>query len=287
MKKLLLSFFICLAVVSATKGQDSLYYSIFWTPKHAYQKAGVKQEGIFLYQFKNGVVKDSFLLQTKLYDSLGQVTRLNEYRGTNLRTRYRYFYSGFRLDSMLQEEVWLHVAIVHRYTYDAGGNLSLSQTYNGTRKTMQTRYVYNSFNQPVQIYQQLGNGPEWLSTKFTYRNDRLIQQIDYDFGKSEAAENFSYLYIYSNGTRTNNLYFRRMSEEKRFIDCIRTYNERGQLIERINPPLPKRDWLPAGMHPRNDEEVETLFYLANGLLSEVQTKRNNELIRTQKHFYIY
>ncbi|HYO20753.1 MAG TPA: hypothetical protein VER36_00015 [Flavisolibacter sp.] len=273
--------------MSIANGQDSLYYSLLWTPKHAYSKAGVKQEGIFLYQFKNGVLKDSFLLQTKLYDSLGQVTRLDEYRGPRLKTRYHYFYSGSRLDSMVQAEVWLQATIIHRYAYDANGNLLLDQTFNRHRKTMQTRYVYNSFRQPIQIYTQIGDGAEWLSAEFKYRSDKLIQQIDYDFGKAEAADNFSYLYIYSNGTRTNTRYFRRASEEKRLIDCIRTYNQEGQLIEKINPPLPKSNWLPAGMHPRNEEEVETSVYLPNGMLLEVQTKRNNELVRIERRFYVY
>lgn len=54
MKKLLFSLFAFTTSLT-TYCQDSLYYSVQWKPYHAYQKAGVKQEGIFFYRYINDV----------------------------------------------------------------------------------------------------------------------------------------------------------------------------------------------------------------------------------------
>jgi hypothetical protein len=285
--KKLLPIFVCLFSLTAIHAQDSLSYSVFWTPRHLYQNAGVKQEGVFAYFFKKGIPKDSILLQTKVYDSLGQVVRFDTYRFNRLATRYQYYYSGTVLDSMVQQEYWLKARLVHRYEYDANGNLIVSTTYNGRKKTIQERYVYNAHNQPLALYRQLEEKPEVLAMRYTYRNDRRLRQIDYYFTGTAPADNFSYLYSYADGELTSTRFFQRMSGEKRFIDCIKTYNAKWQLITQINPPLRKKEWLPPNEHPRPEEEVETFLYLPNGLLSEKQVSRNDELLWVEKHFYVY
>lgn len=287
MRRLLLSLLGSLVLLLSAHAQDSLHYSVLWTPTYAYQKAGVKQEGVFLHQYKNGVIQDSALLQVKVYDSLGRVLRSEDYRRSKLRTRYTYFYSGSQLDSMLQEEIWLRAKIVHRYSYDRNSNLILKQTFRGNRKMVQERYVYNNFHQPLQVYRQIGNSPEIKINEYKYRNDRLIQQIDHWFEGNDAKDNFFYLYTYSKNNRISTRSFQRKPEEKRFIDCIKTYNERDQLIEKIDPPFPKLAWIPPDIHPRPEEIVETYFYHSNGMLAEVQTKINDQLVAVRKHIYFY
>ena len=262
--------------------QDSTYYSILWSPKNLYRKAGIVQEGIFIVRCKNSVVLDSFLLQTKLYDSLGQVTRSENYQVNKLRTRSTYFYSGSKLDSMLQEELWLPAKLMHNYTYDGDDKLLFDVTFSGGKKTVQKRYVYNSRNQLSQLYTQVGNEPEYLSVQYIYRSDQLIQQIDY-YSKAEAAENFSFLYNYSKADRTVTRFFQNPSNGQRIVDCIRTYNEE-RLITTINYPLRKMDWRPPGIHSR-DEEIETTIYLANGMIAERQTKVNDQLRFIERHVY--
>ena len=286
MKKRLLFLISCFLSLVMLKAQDSTYYYAFWEPTQNYQRAGVKQEGAVLYNYKNNVIKDSFLLYTKLYDSLGRTTRLDEYRGNKRRTRWLYYYSGTVLDSVVQEEVWLKGPIVHRYSYNNNGQLSLEQASYGNIRTAQLRYVYNHANQLLQIYRQLGNGLEELTTEYIYRKDRLIQQINH-FQKMHSANRFSYLYSYDIPTNTTTKLFEKEPGSKRLIDCIRIYNAAGQLVEKINPPLPKNSWLPPDIHPRTEENVERYFYLPNGMLSEKQVSVNDKLVRVEKHLYVY
>ena len=287
MRTLLLSIFIFFSFHLEATAQDSVYYSVLWTPTHSYQRAGVKQEGVFWHSYKNGVLQDSFLLETKTYDSLGQLLRLDDYQRNKMRTRFQYHYSGRRLDSIVQEEIWLSAKIIHRHSYDDNGNLLGKQTFSRGRKTVQERYVYNNVNQLFQIYRQISDGPEMLVSEYKYRNDRLMQQIDYLYESSNAANNFSYIYAYANGNRTATKLFQRMGKEKRLIDCIRTYNEQMQLVEKINPPLPKTDWLPPDVYPRSEEFVETFVYHSNGMLAERQVRVNDKLVAVEKHVYVY
>ena len=285
MKRLLLSLFAWLVSTLSANAQDSLHYSVFWAPTHAYQKAGVKQEGVFLYRYKKGILSDSLIQQSLVYDSLGRVVRSEDYQRNKLLRRYHYFYSGSQLDSLEQDELWLRAKLVHRYSYDEAGNLILKQVFNGKRKTIQERYVYNSFRQPLKLYLQIENLPEELVTEFSYRKDRLIQQIHHWF-EGSAASDFSYLYTYPDDGRSSKRFFQRRTEEKRFVDCFLTYNEKNQLVEKIIPPLPKSVRPPEG-HSRPEEVVETYSYYPNGMLNEVQTKINDQLISVRKHIYFY
>jgi hypothetical protein len=286
MKKLLLFLLTSTFTLNAFT-QDSLYYSVQWKPTFTYQKAGVQQEEIFGYRYKDGILQDSLLLNRNLYDSLGQLIRMDVYYSSILIARHQYFYSGNRLDSMTQEEIWTKPKFIHRYSYDANGNLSLKETFYKSTKTLQERYVYNSNNQLLQTFQKMDRGPEILINEYKYRNDRLIQQIDYLFEGRGSRDNFSYLYIYTNRTRTTTKFFQRSGKEKRLIDCIQTYNEKGQLLEKVNPPLLVKEWLPPGTHPRLDESVETYSYHQNGLLAEVRAKVSDRLVWVRKHFYFY
>lgn len=238
-------------------------------------------------------LKDSFLSQVNIYDSLGQVTRMDLYRASRLATRHKYFYTGNQLDSMQQEELYipqilkLTGKLVHRYRYDEAGNLIIKETFNGDAKAIQERFVYNSSNQLVQAYQKIWNDPEVLMNEYSYRNDRLIQRVRVSFQDLKENESFFILYGYTKENRTTTTTYQREGDEKRLIDCIKIYNEKGQLLEKINPPFPKSGWLPPEVHRRLEESVETYFYHPNGMVAEVHTKINNKLVTVRKHFYVY
>lgn len=285
MKKTLLCLVALLAIACSLHAQDSLYYFALWKPEHLYRTTGTRQEGIFLHLFRNGQAVDSLLLQTKVYDSLGRLVRQQNFQRNKVRTRFTYFYAGNRPDSMVQEEIWLPATLVHRYRYDNKNNLLLQQTFNGAVQTVQTRYVHNNTGQLLQVFTQLSGAKEYLSLQYTYRPDRLVQQVDHFFPEN-PHNNYSLLYTYTNGTRTAIRSFQRMNDTKRFIDFIRTYNDRGQLVEEISPPFRRNSWLPPGYHGRVEEEVGRLVYLPNGLLLEAQVSRDSHLVWTEKHIYL-
>lgn len=285
MKKLLLLFCTCLVIYGLSSAQDSLFYSPFWTPKHLYRQAGIRQEGVFHYLYKEDVLRDSVLLQVFLYDSLGQMVQQQDYFRNRLRTRFTYFYTGYRMDSMVQEEPWLPAALLHKYAYDSAGNMALQETFNQGKKTVQQRFVYNRHRQPVQRFTQVENGKEYLSAQYTYRPDHLVQQIDFLFSVANRDDNFSCIYTYDKAGQTATKLFQRAGNDRRFIEWKKTFNAGLQMVEKISPPLFGSAWLPPHLHSRNDEEVETSVYLPNGMVSERQRKVNDKLYSVEKHVY--
>lgn len=279
---------LCFLSVRYLSAQDSLYYSVLWKPEAAYRKAGVREEGVFLYVYKNEKLLDSLLVQARVYDSLGRLVREKLFVSNRLRTRRSYHYTGYQLDSMVQEEPWLPATVVHKYSYDAAGNLLLEQTFNRGRRTTQTRNVYNAANQLTAVYTQWSDEKEFRAIEYRYRPDRLIQQIDYFFREAETTKNYSLLYTYADGGRTATRSYQRAGDDRRYIDCIRTYDGQDRLIETVRPPLRRASWLPPYLgHGRQEEYTETCFYLENGLLSEVHTFRNGKLTGKEKHLYFY
>lgn len=284
MKKLFLQS-LSLFLTVCLFAQDSTYFSVLWTPKDLYKKAGVKQEGVFLYFYKNDAIYDSALLQIKLYDSQGRVTRQHDYKSNKIRVKYAHFYSGNLLDSTVEEQVWIPATIVHRYQYDDAGRLLITTTYNGREKTTQSRYVYNSLGQPSDFYVEMG-GKELLARKYTYQPDNnLIKQIDYFFSKDENEENFSYLYTYEDNNKKTTRIIQRDRGRKRTVDCIRTYNEQQQLLKQIrfSPNHPKTKAPKANATEIELEELS--IYLPYGLLDKREFRANGTLTQLEKHFY--
>jgi|GEM_PF-4617210 len=169
MKKKLLLFLSTVFSIISGYAQDSLYYSMLWKPTFTYRRAGVIDEEVFGYRYKDGVFQDSVLLHRNLFDSLGQLIRMDVYHGSILRARHQYFYSGNRLDSMIQEGIWIKPKITHRYSYDTSGNLALLEIFHGAAKSRQERYTYYGNNQPFQTFQKLDRRPETLISQYKYR----------------------------------------------------------------------------------------------------------------------
>ena len=266
--------------------QDSSYYFPLWTPEYQYQKAGVIQEGIFYYRYKNGVLSDSTLAETIFYDSLGRIIKQNQYKASKLFTSLAYHYSKNGLDSIVLQYKWLPVKIVQQYTYDTSGRISLQETLSNGKKTMQKRYAYNSFSQLSECYTQVTGQQEVLAEKYYYRSDKLLQKAEYFGNKSAPSENYSLFYGYTNNKRTVTHSFQLLDDDKRYVDCIKTYNGARKLVEKVNPPLRKGRWLPLHTSPRKEEEIETMIYLENGLLFERQIRRNEKLVLVERHFYL-
>lgn len=285
MKKQLLYILVLGGMSLSTSAQDSIYYSTLWKPDYRYFKTGTKQEGIFLYWQRTKKAIDSLLLQTKAYDSLGRLLRQQNFQLNRLRSRFNYYYTGNRLDSMIQEEFWLSETVVHKYFYDSTGNLIQEQTFNDGQETTQTRFVYNKLNQLVQVFTRVGKGKEELTTQYSYRPDQRLQQVDIYFPE-DPFHNYSLFYTYADTERTITCSFQRAKSSKRLIDFIRTYSSKGQLLEEILPPFPRRGWLPPGYHARGEEEKRVFQFKENGLLQQMEATVGNNTIWIQKHVYL-
>jgi hypothetical protein len=204
MKRLLLFTLGLLFFVNALSQIENTYFGFRKNPKEIIKRNRIIEEKVYSYTFNKRGVKDSALINTYTYDTLGnlvyeKIAKIKNYEESI--TTYANTYNTWgKLSKQITERRVIgkrsfEIAYIDEYEYDSSGNEVHTYHYNKdtTRLTIEHK-IYNDENQIVQLQTKINNNDSYISRLYYYNADNGLSKVEAFDNNGEVI--FSYIYEY-------------------------------------------------------------------------------------------
>ena len=204
MKQLILFTLGQLFFVNAFSQIENTYFGFRKNLKEIIKRNKIIQEKVYSYTFNKSGVKDSSLINTYSYDTLGnfvyeKIAKIKNYEESV--TNYSNIYNTWGklskqiTDRRVIEKRSFEIYNIDEFEYDSSGNEVHSYHYNKdtTRLTIEHK-IYNNKNQIVQLQTKINNNDSYISRVYYYNSNNDLSKIESFDNKGKII--FSYIYEY-------------------------------------------------------------------------------------------
>lgn len=248
--------------------------SIYLNSPQAIAQAKFRIMSAYIFNYKDGKLKDSALAWQNYYDTLGNI-----FDKRYSQKRFIYTYSKNKLLKVEEIDQKIKMKIYYDFTYDTSGRVIKESVYPASNDNhISYRYVYNNSNQLSAIFRSFKDGKEFLYRKYQFQGGR-ITRIDHFLEGKQITHSIDFEYKNDGLTKTKWLHVRK--QKSKIADYF--YTSDGKLV---SATVHQFDFEPLGYTTINPDYANEFYkYNIHNLLDEVKFIRNGEVTRLMRFYY--
>ncbi len=246
----------------------------------------IRKTEIYDYSFKKDLLKDSTLIKTLYYDSLGDLVKVVLPKVKNYKeaiTEYQYIYNrkGY-IKNKIENNLGLDMVTINEFDYDSLGNEIYKYDFNKdtTRLTIEQK-IYNEKNQVKEISIKINNSEPYITRRFFYNTANQINKIE---GLDRMGGiMFSTIYEYDKSLNKKSEYSENGEGKK--LDGEYFYNSDNQCVK-INSTY--KNATSMSSDSRSYEKMKKVTenkYNLDKSLSETNIYLDGKRYQTNRYFY--
>lgn len=280
---LLLALLLCLESFSQN---GNLTFFSGENQKEVIKLNKIRKTQIYDYSFKKGLIKDSTLIKTLYYDSLGDLVKVVLPKVKNYKeavTEYQYIYNdkGY-IKNKIENNLGLDMVTINEFDYDSLGNEIYKYDFNKdtTRLTIEQK-IYNEKNQVKEISIKINNSEPYITRRFFYNTENQINKIE---GLDRMGGiMFSTIYEYDKSLNKKSEYSENGEGKK--LDGEYFYNSDNQCVK-INSTYKNVTSMSSEStsYEKMKKVIENKYNLDKSL-SEANIYLNGKRYQTNRYFY--
>lgn len=286
MKKYISLFLVLLICLDSFSQNGNLTYFSGDNQKAIIKINKIRTTEIYNYTFKKDLIKDSTLIKTLYYDSIGDLVkvilpRVKKYKEAVTEYQYLYNGNGF-IKNKIENNLGLDIVTINEFDYDSLGNEIYKYDFNKdtTRLTIEQK-IYNDKNQVKEISIKINNNEPYISRRYFYNIENNVIKIE---GLDRMGETiFSILYEYDKSMNKKSEYSENGEGKK--LEGEYFYNSENQCIK-INSI--HKNVVSMNSESTNYERLKKVTenkYNLDKSLSETNIYLNGRRYQTTKYFY--
>lgn len=278
--------FILVTLCINCYSQKTFIYSIQPNWNHnileVIRSQNIKSDSVYFYKKKKNN-KDSTLIMTQYFDSLGNLIERNEFnfnREVFRITDYSYIDTILLKEERISKDMFYINGSnlskkIRTYDHDGLGNIIAEKEYSFFGDSLKSMSVtewnrdYDSLGHVIKEFITLPKAETYLYHTYSYTNGNLIEIKTYNFNQIWT---YSYLYEYDDKANTKSVY---LYNNEKTLNHEFFYNEKKLVME--------KDYEQG--HGFLDHITQTYFYKPNGLLVSQAIQNLKGESYYYQHFY--
>lgn len=250
------------------------------------RKNRINKESLYYYLYTNKKLRDSIHIDSREYDSIGNVIKTGNVNGYNAFTTIRYEYNEDSSIHRVFTDLPYYKAQtqIKEYTYDSIGNIEMIFTYSkDTTYVVMEKRVYDENHKLSSTFEKAGKYDFHLKSRFYYSEDGLSQKVE-NYTSKEVLDKS---YITERDTAANKTTTYIEDKNGKHLIKIASFDSLGRLIKLTGSGTEdfyKWAWT---FKPKTINHSADLKFIYNpdGTLFETDVFVDNDMTQIYRHYY--